>query len=229
MSNSTNRFSVARCTVYNPLIPGRLWPISSDIVLTGARILSVYSERMLDDQEIWIAKGRIASVAQVAAHLKKHLAMMLRVVSCPGLVDPHIHIESSMMTYKHAEGALLNGTTTLFCDSHEIGNVSDVDGIEWMLEDARQAPLNIFLTLPSTIPATNASLETCGGDLTPAKAAALFDKWPEIVALERKWTSCQFAWVTPAHGVIAESLKRESQSVAIFMVENLWLLMPRAV
>ena len=56
-----------------------------------------------------------------------------------------------------------------FCDSHEIGNVLDTDGIEWMLEDCRKAPLSIFLTLPSTIPATNDELETAGGNLTAKK------------------------------------------------------------
>ena len=81
-----------------------------------------------------------------------------------------MHIESSMMTAcAYAEAALLNGTTTIFCDSHEIGNVCDIEGIEWMLEDCRQAPLSIFLTLPSTIPATNNSLETSGGNLTAKK------------------------------------------------------------
>ena len=59
-------------------------------------------------------------------------------ILAPGLVDPHVHIESSMMTAcAFAEAALLNGTTTVFCDRHEIGNVCDVAGIEWMLEDAR--------------------------------------------------------------------------------------------
>lgn len=213
MSNSTNRFSVAplhESTIHlSQVASGRLAP---DIVLTGARILSVYSERMLDDREIWIAKGRIASVAK-AGSCPFEEAPRYDVeggILAPGLVDPHIHIESSMMTAcAYAEGALLNGTTTLFCDSHEIGNVSDVDGIEWMLEDARQAPLNIFLTLPSTIPATNASLETCGGDLTPAKAAALFDKWPEIVALGEKMDFVPVCMGDArSHGIIAESLKR---------------------
>jgi len=61
-------------------------------------------------------------------------------ILAPGLIDPHMHIESSMMTgCAYAEPALLNGTTTIFCDSHEIGNVSDVEGMEWMLEDCRQA------------------------------------------------------------------------------------------
>ena len=64
-------------------------------------------------------------------------------IIAPGLVDPHIHIESSMVTAcAYAEAALLNGTTTIFCDSHEIGNVMDVAGVEAMMEDAREAPLS---------------------------------------------------------------------------------------
>ena len=131
-------------------------------------------------------------------------------ILAPGLIDPHMHIESSMMTAcSYAEAALLNGTTTIFCDSHEIGNVCDIEGIEWMLEDCRQAPLSIFLTLPSTIPATNDKLETSGGDLTPIKTGNLFDKWPEIKALGEKM---DFVSVCEgderSHKIIAETLKR---------------------
>jgi len=181
-----------------------------ELVITGARILSTYTERMREDREIWIHRGRIAAV-QPAGSCKRAIRYDARGgILAPGLVDPHIHIESSMMTAcAYAEAALLNGTTTIFCDSHEIGNVCDVAGIEWMLEDARQAPLNIFLTLPSTIPATHAGLETCGGDLTPEKAGALFDKWPEIVALGEKMDFVSVAMGDPrSHGVIREALKR---------------------
>lgn len=81
-----------------------------------------------------------------------------------------------MTACAYAEVALLNGTTTIFCDSHEIGNVCDVAGVEWMLKDARKAPLNIFLTVPSTVPATSAAFETAGGDLTAAKIGKIFDR-----------------------------------------------------
>lgn len=108
-----------------------------------------------------------------------------------------------------AEAALLNGTTTVFCDSHEIGNVSDVAGIEWMLEDARRAPLSIFLTVPSTVPATNDRLETAGGDLTPAKIGRIFDRWPEARALGEKMDYVSVAMGDArSHAIIAESLKR---------------------
>lgn len=213
MSDLVTRFSVAplhECTRHLAAVAsGRLAP---DLVITGGRILSVYTERMIDEREIWIARGRIAAVAPAGSC---RFPEVLRYdvsggILAPGLVDPHIHIESSMMTAcAYAEGALLNGTTTIFCDSHEIGNVSDVAGIEWMLEDAREAPLNIFLTLPSTIPATNSTLETCGGDLTADKAGALFDKWPEIVALGEKMDFVPVCMGDErSHAIIAESLKR---------------------
>src|SRR5258708_4556370 len=190
-------------------------PAAADAVISGARILSTYSERMLDGREIWLTGGRIAAVKAAGAHKKasgapRHIYDAKGGILAPGLVDPHIHIESSMITAcAYAEAALLNGTTTIFCDSHEIGNVMDVAGVEAMLEDARQAPLSIFLTVPSTVPATSPSLETAGGDLTVAKIAALFDKWPEAVALGEKM---DFVPVTMgderSHAILAASLER---------------------
>ncbi|WP_323989820.1 adenine deaminase C-terminal domain-containing protein [Nguyenibacter sp. L1] len=186
-----------------------------DLVITGARILSTYSDRILSDREIWIAHGRIAAV-KPAGSWRRLTAAPAQLYDArggllaPGLVDPHLHIESSMMTAcAYAEAALLNGTTTIFCDSHEIGNVADVAGIEWMLQDARQAPLNIFLTVPSTVPATDPAFETAGGDLTPAKIGALFDNWPEAVALGEKMDFVPLCLGdSRSHAVVAEALKR---------------------
>jgi len=114
-----------------------------------------------------------------------------------------------MTACAYAEGALRNGTTTIFCDSHEIGNVCDAAGIEWMLADARQAPLSIFLTVPSTIPATTPEFETAGGDLTPKKIGRIFDRWPEAVALGEKMDFVQVAMGDArSHGILAEALKR---------------------
>lgn len=185
-----------------------------DLVLTGARVLSAYTERILGEREVWVSRGRVAAVrpAGEARRLGHGTVVedMHGGILAPGLVDPHVHVESSMMTVcAYAEAALLNGTTTLFCDSHEIGNVCDVAGIEWMLEDARKAPLNVFLTVPSTVPATNPGLETAGGDLTPVKAGGLFDRWPEAVALGEKMDFIPVArGDARSHGLIAEALKR---------------------
>lgn len=185
---------------------------SPDLVIQGARVLSTYSERILADREVWISGGRIAAVKPAGSY-KSGSAKLYDAkggIIGPGLVDPHIHIESSMVTAcAYAEAALLNGTTTIFCDSHEIGNVMDVAGVEAMLEDARHAPLSIFLTVPSTVPATTPDLETAGGDLTPDKIAALFDKWPEAVALGEKMDFVPVAMGDErSHAILAAALSR---------------------
>ncbi len=210
------RFSVAPLATMTrrlaDVASGRLPP---DLVITGTRLLSTYSERILDGREVWVSGGRIAAVQPAGAHKRAGNGITEvfdagGAILAPGLVDPHIHIESSMVTAcAYAEAALLNGTTTIFCDSHEIGNVMDVAGVEAMLEDAREAPLSIFLTVPSTVPATTPDLETAGGDLTPMKISAIFDKWPEAVALGEKM---DFVPVTMgderSHAIIAAALSR---------------------
>src|SRR3954466_7472070 len=210
------RFSVPPLhTVTRDLAAVAMGRTEPDLVLTGGRLLSTYTDRLHPDREIWIKSGRIAVVKPAGSFQPAKGSRTIRYdarggILAPGLVDPHIHIESSMMTAcAYAEGALLNGTTTIFCDSHEIGNVCDAAGIEWMLEDARQAPLSIFLTVPSTVPATSPRLETAGGDLTAEKIAGLFDRWPEAVALGEKM---DFVPVTMgderSHAIIAAALER---------------------
>jgi adenine deaminase len=183
-----------------------------DLVIAGTRVLSTYSERILADREIWVSGGRIAAVKPAGSYRGKSAKVYDAKggIIAPGLVDPHIHIESSMVTAcAYAEAALLNGTTTIFCDSHEIGNVMDVAGVEAMLEDAREAPLSIFLTVPSTVPATSPQLETAGGDLTADKIGALFDKWPEAVALGEKMDFVQVAMGDErSHAILAAALQR---------------------
>ncbi|OLP60261.1 adenosine deaminase [Xaviernesmea oryzae] len=183
-----------------------------DLVIRDARVLSTYSERILPDREIWVKGGRIAAVKPAGSFSGRGAAFYdaRGGLIAPGLVDPHIHIESSMITAcAYAEAALLNGVTTIFCDSHEIGNVMDVAGVEAMLEDARHAPLSIFLTVPSTIPATSPQLETAGGDFTPEKIAGLFDRWPEAVALGEKMDFVSVAMGDErAHAILAAALER---------------------
>ncbi|HXQ81711.1 MAG TPA: adenine deaminase C-terminal domain-containing protein [Opitutaceae bacterium] len=186
-----------------------------DLVVTGARILSTFTERIHASREVWIRSGRIAAVKPAGSCRPPKGSNVRFFDACggivaPGLVDPHIHIESSMMTAcAYAEPALLNGTTTIFCDSHEIGNVCDARGIEWMLEDARRAPLSIFLTVPSTVPATGPRFETAGGDLTPGKIGRIFDRWPEAVGLGEKMDYVQVAMGDRrSHAVLAQALRR---------------------
>jgi adenine deaminase len=217
MATPLTRFSVAPLhTMTQDLAAVAMGRAEPDLVITGARVLSTYTDRIHPDREVWIKGGRIAVVKPTGAFLRSGLTGRTSVydaqggIVAPGLVDPHVHIESSMMTAcAFAEAALRNGTTTVFCDSHEIGNVCDVAGIEWMLEDARRAPLSVYLTVPSTVPATNARLETAGGDLTPGKIGRLFDRWPEAVALGEKMDYISVAMGDArSHAILAQALRR---------------------
>ena len=107
-----------------------------------------------------------------------------------------------------AEAALLNGTTTIFCDSHEIENVLDAAGIEMMLEDARQAPLSIFLG-PEHDPGDLAGARDRRRGLTAEKIGGLFDRWPEAVALGEKMDFVQVARGDErSHAILAAALQR---------------------
>ncbi len=83
---------------------------------------------------------------------------------CPGLIDGHVHIESSMVTVpEFARAVLPHGTTTVVADPHEIANVLGSKGVRFMAESAGGIPLNVFFMIPSCVPATH--LETSGAVL----------------------------------------------------------------
>ena len=129
------RFSVPslyECSIHLTKVAS--YKIQPDLVIYNSKILSTYTDRILDNKEIWISKGRIACIKNNGTAKKYFNDLNLydaqKNILAPGLIDPHMHIESSMMTAcSYAEASLLNGTTTIFCDSHEIGNVCDVEGI----------------------------------------------------------------------------------------------------
>jgi len=99
----------------------------------------------------------------------------------PGLIDSHIHIESSQLCpSRFAEAAVPHGTTAVVSDPHEIANVLGMKGIELMLEDAANVPLRIFLTAPSCVPATQ--YERSGATLGVAEIEAML-KDPRFVGL----------------------------------------------
>ncbi|QSR84357.1 adenine deaminase C-terminal domain-containing protein [Methylacidimicrobium sp. B4] len=184
-----------------------------DLILRSARVLCPYTEAILPNREIWILGGRIAAVQPQGSAPPRWGRREYDVrggIVAPGLIDPHVHIESSMVgACAYAEAALRNGTTTIFCDSHEIANVLGRRGIEWMLEDARRSPLSIFLTVPSTVPATNDRMETSGGSIDRHDVARLFDRFSEAVALGEKMDFVAVAAGHPqTHAILGEALRR---------------------
>ena len=100
---------------------------------------------------------------------------------CPGFIDGHIHIESSMLLPgEFARAAVCHGTTAVVADPHEIANVCGTDGIEYMLESSSGLPLTVYLTLPSCVPATRFDE---AGAVLGAKDLDPFYDHPRVIGL----------------------------------------------
>ena len=96
----------------------------------------------------------------------------------PGLIDAHIHIESSMLIpSEFARLAVVHGTVATVSDPHEIANVMGVEGVEFMIANGRKVPFRFYFGAPSCVPAT--PFETSGASLGVAEVNYLLDK-PEI-------------------------------------------------
>lgn len=93
----------------------------------------------------------------------------------PGLIDAHIHIESSMVTPgAFSMTAVRHGTCGVVSDPHEIANVLGIEGVEFMINDAGKVPLNFFFGAPSCVPAT--SFETNGAVLDSSQVRTLLER-----------------------------------------------------
>ncbi len=89
----------------------------------------------------------------------------------PGLVDGHIHVESSMVSVtQFARAVVPSGTTTIFMDPHEIANVLGMKGIKLMVEEGQNLPLKVFSTMPSCVPAAP-GFEDAGAVIGPEEVA----------------------------------------------------------
>lgn len=124
----------------------------ADLVLKNAAYLNVFSDQ-ISTGDIAVAEGTIAGVGG-PYHGAWELDLAGRLV-LPGLVDAHIHLESAMVSPgEFARAVLPHGTTTVIADPHEIANVMGADGISYMLQATEGLPLDVYLMLPSCVPAT---------------------------------------------------------------------------
>ena len=134
---------------------------------------SVYSAR------ITINNGVFEEIVPIVSD--DNLSVDVEGLLIPGFIDSHIHIESSMLTpAQFAKIAVRHGTTSVVCDPHEIANVCGIEGIEFMIENARQVPFNFYFSAPSCVPAT--TFETAGATLNSDDIEFLLKK-DEVVAL----------------------------------------------
>ena len=142
-----------------------------DLVLKNGRVVNTFSGEILD-QDVGIFQGRIAGVGQYRG--QREIDLKGRYL-CPGFIEGHIHIESSMLSpARFARAVVPRGTTAVICDPHEIANVLGMEGVRYMLESGKNLPLDIFSMIPSCVPATD--METSGATLNPEDIDALLDR-----------------------------------------------------
>ena len=145
-----------------------------------AYMLDVVSDTIYPAR-ITIEDGLFKEVTPITVSEKDISKIDVRGLVVPGFIDSHIHIESSMVTpAQFAKIAVRHGTTAVVCDPHEIANVLGIEGVEAMIENAKQVPFNFFFTAPSCVPATG--FETSGAILDSSDIEYLLKK-DEIVAL----------------------------------------------
>ena len=136
---------------------------AADLVLKNAEVFHAFTGEFIKC-DIVITDGYVAGLGTYKG--EREIDLSGRYVT-PGFLDGHVHIESSMMSPREFSRAVIpTGTTTVVADPHEIANVAGVAGIQYMLDATENLPMNVYVMLPSCVPAT--PLEDSGAKLEAA-------------------------------------------------------------
>ena len=148
-----------------------------DLLLRNAQLVNVLAGE-IHSASIAVHEDRVVGFGEYEA---KETVDLQGAYVAPGLIDGHVHLESTMLAIPElARNVVPLGTTTVVADPHEIANVLGLDGIRYMLQSSEGLPLRVFLMFPSCVPAT--PFETSGAELTHEDMKVLKDN-PRILGL----------------------------------------------
>lgn len=151
------------------LIDSAMKRTECDLLLRGAKVFNVFTGKTAE-ADIAVTDGKIAAVGK--GYRGKREVDCAGLIAIPGLIDSHIHVESTMLSPEEfASLALSHGTTAIIADPHEITNVCGVQGAEYIKEtfsrihvgEEGKSALDVYLQLPSCVPAT--PFETSGAKI----------------------------------------------------------------
>lgn len=149
----------------------------ADLVLKNATYVNVFSGE-LQQGDIAVAEGLIVGLGQYDG--EQEVDMTGKIV-CPGFIDSHIHLESSLVSpCEFARAVLPHGTTTVITDPHEITNVMGTDGIDYMLAATEGLPVDAMFMIPSCVPAS--PLDESGANLDYRDIDSFFEH-PRVLGL----------------------------------------------
>ncbi len=131
------------------------------VLLKNANLVNVFSGEVYKT-DIAIRRSRIVGIGK-GYEAEEEIDLEGRYVA-PGYIDAHVHVESAMVTPREfAKAVIPHGVTSVVTDPHEIANVLGLEGISFMLEQAKYGPLSMYVMASSCVPAT--SMETAGANL----------------------------------------------------------------
>jgi adenine deaminase len=150
-----------------------------DLLLTGGQVVNVFTRRV-QPANVVLADGWIAGVGPYDWQARQTVALAGQAV-LPGLIDSHMHLESTLLTPAELARLIVpHGTTATLSDSHEIGNVLGVPGIDLLLSLSEGLPLDLFFGASSCVPA--ARWEDAGAVLGPEEVRDLLRR-PRVLGL----------------------------------------------
>lgn len=125
-----------------------------DLLLKNAKIVNVFTDS-IDPGDILIRGGMTVGVGDYSDTDADEVRDLEGAYVCPGFIDGHIHIESTMLRPEEFVRACVpHGTTAVVSDPHEIANVCGTAGIQYMLDASRNLPMTVYVMMPSCVPAT---------------------------------------------------------------------------
>lgn len=144
--------------------------IEVDLLIKNARIVNVFTNEIIAG-DLAIKDGKIVGIGSYKS--KEYIDASNKFVA-PSFIDSHVHIESAMVSpSQFAKSVIKRGTTTLIADPHEIANVCGLDGIRYILDATEEIPTDVYVMLPSCVPATE--FETSGAILKAKDLKQLID------------------------------------------------------
>lgn len=168
------------------LIVAGLGRVPADLVIRGGIVVDVFTASLLE-ADVLVYGDRVVALARRGEGEGVTVIDARGKYVAPGLMDAHIHVESTMLVPPRlAEALVPRGVTALFIDPHEVANVMGVEGIDVLVFLAEGVPLRLFVEVPSRVP-TAPGLETSGAYLGPEEVAELLRR-PYAVSLgELNW------------------------------------------
>lgn len=149
----------------------------AELVLKNAHVFMAHTGEFVTG-DVAVSDGMVVGVGSYEGEREIDLSGKYL---CPGFIDSHLHLESTLVT----PGELIRqaarcGTTTFIVDPHESANVAGMEGVDYILEQTEDVPANVFVMMPSCVPATH--VDDNGANVTAAKMKPYLDH-PRVLGL----------------------------------------------